>query len=434
MDVGIKKLRLFGEFVFLILIICACTIALADEEDDTAQLYMKGARHLRLHRWAQAEQAFTEVLERWPGQPDVHALLGIARYHQSKYREALQDLALALEKGTRYTARALYYQGLAYSELGRSEYAAAAFERLITQFPNSAEAMKVKSLEIPRPPARPRVEEEKPNRFSFLFIQDVNRDSNAPLTQDPDPDTMLFTFASLKLSLHPLPFYMKSSLMVQEYFHEDDFDFVQLAGGVHGEISPTQDDTLRGAYTLKRFWLDDKELGSGYQAQLAWEHGWVADVFSDFSGNYARKVYDEDYNEEVTGYRSEGQMRLWWLSKPLNPLTRIRAGGLVSSETAKDDYLAYRSWRASLEFEFTLSERITTNVELTFGERVYRDVYPGYLESRFDQRFSAGASLLTKLFKYGYLRLNVRYLSSDSNIKEHNYYKTLYGAGIMLLF
>ena len=69
---------------------------------------------------------------------------------------------------------------------------------------------------------------------------------------------MLFTFASLKLSLHPLPFYLKSSLMVQEYFHEDDFDFVQLAGGVHGEISPTQDDILRGAYTLKRFWRDDR--------------------------------------------------------------------------------------------------------------------------------------------------------------------------------
>jgi hypothetical protein len=367
----------------------------------------------------------------------VKALLGIAQSHLGKYSAASKNLDFALRNGTKYKPRVLYYLGIAYSMLGREQSASAAFERLLSGYPDSPEAKKVASprqLRLIREPARAAGKEKEPDKLRLLFIQDVSHDTNASLTTDPDSDTVLFTFASIRLSLHPVPVFLKGSFMMQEYFDEDDFDLVYIAGSAQGRLELTQRDTLYPAYTLKNLWLADKDLGSGNRAELLWERGWGRSFFSDAAASYDQNYFDENYNDKVTGDRTEGRARAWWKPENLGPLTRIRAGLLLTDSTAEEDHLAYRSWQAGGDIELTLGKGVTLDLEASFGERNYDETDPDHGIVRYDQRVKLGASFLAQLDENIYLRLNIHHLASDSNIKEHSYHQTVYGIGLMLMF
>lgn len=430
MDFEVKTLRSLWLAIFLTTV---CSFAIAGEQEDPAKLFIEGARHLRASRWAEAERAFVKVLQSWPGQPDVHALLGVARYHRGMYRSALYNLSLSLQKRTKYRARVLYYQGMAYSQVGQIQPAADAFERLLIEYPNSPEARKVtagRQLAVTRKPE----EKEKIDRVKLLLVQDVNHDTNAPLGPDADADTLLFTFASAELDLNPAPLSLGVSAMLQEYFTYDEFDLVHLAGTIRGKLSPAQTDTLSAAYSYKKIWLADKLLGSSNRSELLWKREWVRNWYSDMLVNYGQNLYDENYNENVTGEQTEGRARIWWECANLEPLTRARVFGIYADYKADEKHFGYQSWRAGLELEVTFSDQATLDVELSYGERDYADLHPDFGLVRFDKRLRAGLSFLGELSRSTYLRLNLHHLSSDSNIDIHTYEQTVFGVGLMFLF
>jgi len=103
-----------NKLIFLapIIIVLFCPVVAASEKPDPSKRFIQGAKYMRMAKWAGAEQAFLDVLDSWPGHPDVHALLGITRYHLGKYSAAKDDLEYARRKGTKYKPRVLYYLSL----------------------------------------------------------------------------------------------------------------------------------------------------------------------------------------------------------------------------------------------------------------------------------------------------------------------------------
>ena len=123
--------------VLATLLVSASLVARAE---DAERHFVKGAAHLARSEWAAAEESLSLALEGLPEHPDVLALLGMARYHLGKYRQAADDLTASLRGGTRYRTRVLYYLGLASSMSGEEAKAQRTFTRLLDDHPSSPEA------------------------------------------------------------------------------------------------------------------------------------------------------------------------------------------------------------------------------------------------------------------------------------------------------
>ncbi|TET32978.1 MAG: tetratricopeptide repeat protein [Planctomycetota bacterium] len=423
-------------FLVPIIVVLLCPVAAASESSDPSERFVQGARYMRTAEWASAEQAFLDVLDSWPGHPDVKALLGITRYHLGKYSASKSDLDYALKEGTKYESRVLYYLGMVCSKLGLREKSVDAFDRLLTEFPDSPEAEKIGVPDVLLEPEEPDDDKDKePERFKFLFIQDISHDTNAPLAHTPEPDTAFFSYLSMKLGLHPAPFYLKTSGMSLVYLDMTNQNLMSAMGGVEGDFNLGESTKLIPGYSYHRLWLDNDKFQKKYRYELLWEQEWEKKHwFTDLRLRYEKKDFEELEKENLDGNHSSAQARLWWKGKSLGPFTRVRIGAYAGRDTAELDYLEYDSVEGSLEIELTFPADITLDLGASFGQRDYSERHPDFGINREDDRFRADALLLIPFSDNFFLRLKGSYISNDSNIRDYTYYQTVYGAGFMLTF
>jgi tetratricopeptide (TPR) repeat protein len=100
----------------------------AQAPDARARLSQEGTRALTERRYADAEQAYTQLRELSPGVAEVHATLGFIYYQQGKFALAVESLQQAIKlQPSLPNARVLLAMSL--SELGRFEEALPGLER-----------------------------------------------------------------------------------------------------------------------------------------------------------------------------------------------------------------------------------------------------------------------------------------------------------------
>jgi predicted O-linked N-acetylglucosamine transferase (SPINDLY family) len=87
-----------------------------------------------------AEALYLDVLQRAPQQPDALHLLGVIRYQQSRFTEAVDLIGAALDTGARVRGVLSNY-GLALQKLGRIDEALAIHEEALALEPTSAETL-----------------------------------------------------------------------------------------------------------------------------------------------------------------------------------------------------------------------------------------------------------------------------------------------------
>jgi predicted Zn-dependent protease len=79
-----------------------------------------------------AEQRFAEVTHDWPGSVNASYGLGLARYHQEKFEEAIAPLeAVASATARQPVAEVLYVLGSSYDRVGRAADALAAYDAAV---------------------------------------------------------------------------------------------------------------------------------------------------------------------------------------------------------------------------------------------------------------------------------------------------------------
>jgi tetratricopeptide (TPR) repeat protein len=364
---------------------CALTFVLIAHLGANAEgvkAFAEGAAHLQEGRWLEAEGALARAAAELGDHPDAHALLGIARYHLGRYDRARVSLELALEKGTRYEARTLYYLGMTLSKAGADGRAAAAFARLLEQHPHSPEAGRVDpDRELARTPSTAAP-------VTVVLMQSVSYDDNAvrsaelPLSGPAQSDTVSFTLASLGGSLgHQLAW--RALLFTKDYAALDEQDLASASAGLSWSASGG---AVELSFLHRRQWLNSEDFDARTIAAVTCTSDRMRAWRVGIDAEYASKEHDVPYRA-LDGYaRRFGLV----LERTRQANARTPSGALwlsVSDDVCDAAYLGYDLWGAGVKSRFELTDRIDLGVALSYSRRTHHDVDP-IGEVREDDRWS----------------------------------------------
>jgi len=419
------------------LILLACVVsslvpAAAFGEEPAEDDIGKGLRLMRSGRWGEAEKLFLQAARLRPGDPDITALLGISRYHLGKYALAEKNFAFALSKGTQYRARILYYRGMGLGVLGYDASARMHFERLLSEFPDSREAGKIRASAPPKK-QEPRREKEK-EKLKISVVLNAIIDSNVSLTTENNEDTLLFSFISARIGLDPAPLFLNFSFTAQEYLTEDDFDLYFITAGAEAKIELTKRDTINPAYSHKQYWLNFKSIDAGDSYELLWRRDWGKGWFSTARYRAGTNEYVDDDYETLTGGRKEAQVRIWKKYRGFGPPASIGVELCACDQTTKEDYFSYELSSGKIFWKLDLSDKTEFSLEMGLEDRDYDEINPNFGIRQSDAYFRAGASLLQQTSESAFFELSFDFVSVDSNIATYDCSRWRAGAGLILIF
>jgi tetratricopeptide (TPR) repeat protein len=395
---------------------------------DAADLFLAGAEHLSRGEYREAEAALEGVLEALPDRPDALLLLGIARYHLDRPRDALGPIEAALEGGTRYESRGLYYLGLTLSLLGREEEAERAFARLIREKPDSPEVQEILSL---------REEDEEPEpSASAVLMTSLGYDSNAaqsadlPTATDPEADTFWDGALLGRFGSDHGPGLLRGGFTWKDFFRADTYDLVtaRLAGEVTG--FPSASHQVRPGAGVSHSWLGGADFESRLELGGAWWIGRESPRPLEVSVMEAFKRYpDEDYEGlDGTALTVTGRTM-----HALGPAEMGIAAEYVD-DTAEEAYLGYRSWQGSVLLRLEVTSGSLADLEAGVRGRSYKDISPVYGERRRDGAWFVEGTVIRSIVGGLLVRARAAYLSNHSSVDDFTYEQFVGSLGLMVLF
>lgn len=391
---------------------------------DPADLFLAGAEHLDRGEYVEAEAA----LEGIPGHPDALLLLGIARYHLGRHGDALESLEAALEGGTRYEARGLYYLGMARSMLGKEEEAASAFARLIQDHPESPEVQGLLSL-------RADVEEQE-SPASAIFMASVGYDSNAaqaadlPTATDPEADGFWDGALLGRYGSDEGPFLLRGGVSWKDFFRASTYDLItaRLQGEVTGY--PAADHQVRPLAGVSHTWLGGQDHENRLEVGATWQVGQESPRPLELSLTEAFKTFSREEYEGLDGrvFTATGET-----IHPVGP-TEIGLAVEYVDDTAEETYLGYRFWQGSVLLRFDLPSDSLVDLEAGGRGRSYKDISPTYGERRRDAGWFVEGTFIQSIVGGFLVRVRAAYLSNRSSIDDFTYDQVVGSLGVMYAF
>jgi len=122
-----------------------------------------GAALLKLRRFPEAIEVFTDVLARDPNNYPAHAGLGTAYFELKDYAQAAREFAWVIERRPE-TAVAYYFLAICYDRLREYERALPMYERFLALADPTTHRTEVESVQFRLPALRRQIEEAKKRR------------------------------------------------------------------------------------------------------------------------------------------------------------------------------------------------------------------------------------------------------------------------------
>jgi tetratricopeptide (TPR) repeat protein len=399
---------------------------------DPVELFAEGAAHLRAGRWDRAARSLEPAVAMLGGHPDVRALLGIARYHQGRYRDARASLERALAGETKYAPRCLYYLGQTLSRLDDSAGARKAFERLLEDHPDSAEARKVDlSGEYRRAIARC-----APRATTTVILQSVTHDDNAlrsstlQLAGPSGEDWVSLTLVAISARLRG-PFEARLTAFHRDFAETDQLDLSSAEGAVSLKLRGGAFSAWAGC---RQQWLDGADFLTrglcGVAVRTSPSSTWV----SEFSLGYAIKRYVQMYQSFDGDVASLG-IKVGRRGKDDARVRRLGGWLSLANETCDAAYLGYTSATLGAEAEWKLSSSKGLGAKASWLARRHHEDGPTG-ELREDRRWHArvDASMGSGKPRRPVGRLWFGVTANSSTLDSYTYVQRVWGLDLSIAF
>jgi hypothetical protein len=321
---------------------------------------MEAQSSLAARQWSSAIAAADRALAVWPQQGDLFILRGIARYHQGQGADApvalaaLTDLEAGLARGTRYRARALLYAGLAAIAAHQPARATAALETLLTEFPNSSEAARLRvlvpSTVVDSPDDEPEASSAPVLSWrdwwsGYLAISGLHDDdpaqSAATGNRPAAADTGLASWAQLDVKPPQGWLGLRLQGTWTDYRETSSYDGATLGAALTGNATPWHRGEVTALLGVQREWSGHQRFGDSAWGEVTARHRLTSGTDLEAHAQGRHTVF-ADAARGRAGSEGEAHLRLsdrsaaWWWER-----ARLTTG--VNREV---DRLGLGSWSA----------------------------------------------------------------------------------------
>jgi tetratricopeptide (TPR) repeat protein len=391
----------------------------------------QGMAHMRARNWQKAEQTFLAILTDDPNQPDAQALLGMTRYHMSKYASAVVDMEIALKQKTKYAARSLYYLGLCRIKLGQKEKAEDTFTRLILAYPTSQEARQLGVV-----PADIETSIRKREGFEIdgtIITAKAGYDSNPAQTSGGDSDFFIDIYLSTDLTLGRSAWVASGSAFIEKYISDTDNDFMSLAVDLSHKAILLNSDLLKMIFEIERSWYGGDESENRIGAWLIHERQWDPAWHSQSRLGYDASSDLTDSAESLDANSYSSRLRLTRKCRESQLLDQIRIDTEWVSEDCDTDYWGYNELSAGVEWRFMVKKNTSLDFEIEYSQRKYGAVHPDEQVTRDDSSITVAFYFMRPINNKTYMTAQLSHDMRDSNISDYETDQTRLSAGILYI-
>lgn len=390
----------------------AAGVLLAASVNSPAADFNKGRRLFIDQQWAEAETELLDVLEASPGNGDASALLGMTLYHQDRYADSLPRLNQAVESGTRYASRVLYYLGLTHSKLGNRDEAKDSFASLLVKHPDSEEARRLAGVE---PEAIEAASETRGYEVSGTILSiAAGLDSNPALTDDGNSDQLAAVYLSTDVSLGDLPVQFGGSLFFETYFDDSENNFWQAALDAGRDFQLSANSMLETSGQASQSWLDGDAFEREFTLSAEHSRAWSRLLRTEVRGRLT--IFDALGDATSDGDELSLRMRAYRYLERQDLLQRLRFELELRQDDRDESFLASDSVELGIQGRLDLPRHVTLDLALDYEMREYDGASPFTGRTRDDDTIELSAYLLKPLDATTYLTLDGTLVSRDSNV------------------
>ncbi|MFH1377667.1 MAG: hypothetical protein ABIH86_02835 [Planctomycetota bacterium] len=438
--------------VFISVIISNVSL-LSLEIGDPSRQFQEAAAAIARQDYPSAERLLTELQQEWPTSADVDLFLGIARYHQEKFPAAKANIERAIENNVRYMPRALYYSGLIGGKLDDEQQVNAAFDRLIMEYPESAEAKIIdgilsemdadaSDLSVSESSVDPSDEtdglDEPLESYDIIFSQttefgyDSRVASPADLPVDADNEDA-FAFASL--TLYPFRWgdasYFSADAFTYAYFETSEFNYSGFALSIGRDIN-RQDDTfgyaVSAASSLFGGSYFDSTVRFDLESPLSASDAIETDILFSISGS----KFVDDYKLLDN---AQADLSIRWGIDPGESIPLLFVVDIgISRRQARDQTLSYTAGFVNAEMTWFAPAEIDVSFEASYQLRMYDSMTTGYTGDRMDQRATGKIEIVWNATDWLALTIELVETISISEVEDYDYNRETASAGIQIAF
>ncbi|MBA3709332.1 MAG: tetratricopeptide repeat protein [Planctomycetes bacterium] len=394
-----------------------------------------GAQALRDRDWSQAEVQLQRALAVWPGNPDVQVLLAISMYHAGRTPDSAALMRQAIDQGTRYEARALYYLGMMQLEQGDPLAAQRTFARLIDRHPDSSEAAKMReagTLTLQR--EEPRGANAGLGEFSGLVLvgYDDHPDDLADQANGSTADADAYLLGYFSVGMRFKPIHVRASYTHLDYLTVDRLDADSARFVVDHAFIVGDADSWVPRYSLRILLLEQAYFETRHDLSLRWNRRWNEDYETDVTPYVAYKSHPQRYGGE------DG-----WVEGIDARATKYVGGDVLRSVFAAvggDAFQADAAWLGWNEAAVAcgahvqLGWGIEGDATLRYRKRVYAAASPIYGVRRDDDAFGFEASVSRPLTKWLLVQAGGEHDINRSNIPDYRFDRDIATLGLLIIY
>lgn len=405
-------------------------------DDPVLSTYL-GEAFFNLHDYAAAGQVLQEVINRGTESARAYYFLGLARYADGRYRDALPAFGHAAQRDKALQVQALYMQGMAHRQLGDGDVSEAEFRQVVNLAPGSDEAAQARVM-LSRP---------LPRHFSLSLNLSEQYDSNVVLkpasnvagvnvTRSRDYVSNAAFTASIDKPFNNqvgivANYGFSQSLHRQLNFfdvmaHHVDSTFYMLLGKDQATLTLNLDGV---GVDYRRYLLD-------FGVMPGFSHDFGDNQRGTFMLGYQRKVFfwpdaSGSDNRDANNYQF-GYTYTWNAPQPglfENVLAKdgssLSVNYTVDIEKAGGNNWSYVGHHVTLSGQYPLNDQLKLILLADQYRQLYRHINTYYGVRRHDNTTVLSPSLEWKLLPWASLKASYAFTRALSNIAIYDYRRSL---------
>lgn len=440
-------MRAAGAALLLTLALAGAAVEPTAGEAPGVADFRAGAAAFAAGNHAEAERRLDAAALAMPGQGDVLALRGMARYHLGRLREADRDLFAALGADTRYASRARYYRGLVRTALGDARGAEEAFAVLLARHPDSPEAERVRAVIAKRRPdpvspsdpvdTAAAIAPAPPTArlWSASLLVGGYHDENPTsasydlaATQTFPADQMLLVYGQASVAVPRTPLRVGLDVLRVDYRETADLDFSSVGGSAELRLQPRPLLWITPRWTHTEQWLEDAFYGRSDRGEVALEQR-----FAPFAVICTPWVQRARYVERYSGYDGDEigvRLRGRWDGRGM--LRQLALQGAWDDSDADDRWLGWTEAELAGSLRADLVWRSSLDLRGAWRWRWYDAIAPGDPQERYERRWSWSATISRPLWwDRLLLQASYEFTWNDADLDRYAYDKQVIGLALL---